>query len=67
MDQIKEIEKYYNGIIENLRLNLQVAEGRIRRLQDSEFKLEIEIEQLKEELTNLKTKSKTPSKTLNDK
>lgn len=67
MDQIKEIEKYYNGIIENLRLNLQVAEGRIRRLQDSEFKLEIEIEQLKEELTILKTKSKTPNKTLNDK
>ena len=67
MDQIKEIEKYYNGIIENLRLNLQVAEGRIRRLQDSEFKLETEIEQLKEELHTLKTKSKTPRKILNDK
>tara|TARA_B100001287_G_C22631172_1_gene505211 strand:+ start:822 stop:1010 length:189 start_codon:yes stop_codon:yes gene_type:complete len=50
----KEIEKYYNDIIENLRLNLQVAEERIRRLQDSEFKLEIEIEDIKEELENIK-------------
>ena len=47
---VKEIEKYYDGIIENLRLNLQVAEERIRRLQDSEFKLECEIEELKQEL-----------------
>ena len=44
------LEKYYDGIIENLRLNLQVAEERIRRLQDSEFKLECEIEELKQEL-----------------
>lgn len=65
MDQIKDIENYYNGIIENLRLNLQVAEGRIRRLQDSEFKLETEIEQLKEELKTIKTE-KNPRKTLND-
>ena len=50
----KEIEKYYNDIIENLRLNLQVAEERIRRLQDSEFKLESEIEDIKEELENIK-------------
>jgi len=49
-DSIKEIEKYYDGIIEKLRLNLQVAEERIRRLQDSEFKLECEIEDLKQEL-----------------
>mgnify|MGYP003345036346 CR=1 FL=1 len=53
-DPVKEMEKYYDGIIENLRLNLQVAEGRIRRLQDSEFKLECEIETLKEEITGLK-------------
>ena len=53
-DPVKEIEKYYNDIIDNLRLNLQVAEGRIRRLQDSEFKLECEIETLKEELLNVK-------------
>ena len=33
-------EQKLNEIIENLRLNLQVAEERIRRLQDSEFKLE---------------------------
>ena len=66
-DSVKDFEKHYNDIIENLRLNLQVAEGRIRRLQDSEFKLETEIEQLKEELHTLKTKSKTPRKILNDK
>lgn len=53
-DPVKEVEKYYNDIIENLRLNLQVAEGRIRRLQDSEFKLESEIETLKEELSQMK-------------
>jgi septal ring factor EnvC (AmiA/AmiB activator) len=52
--QVKEIEKYYNDIIENLRLNLQVAENRIRRLQDSEFKLESEIEDLKEQLSQIK-------------
>ena len=51
---IKEIEKYYDGIIENLRLNLQVAENRIRRLQDSEHKLESEIEILKSKLVNAK-------------
>lgn len=49
-DSVKEMEKYYDGIIENLRLNLQVAEERVRRLQDSEFKLECEIEDLKQEL-----------------
>jgi hypothetical protein len=53
-DPVKEIEKHYDGIIENLRLNLQVAENRIRRLQDSEFKLESEIEDLKEELSQIK-------------
>lgn len=52
--QVKEIEKYYNDIIENLRLNLQVAEERVRRLQDSEFKLESEIEILKSKLVNAK-------------
>ena len=51
-DPVKEMEKYYDGIIENLRLNLQVAEERVRRLQDSEFKLECEIENLKQELKN---------------
>ena len=49
-------EQKLNEIIENLRLNLQVAEERIRRLQDSEFKLESEIEILKEELSQIKDK-----------
>lgn len=53
-DHVKEMEKYYDGIIENLRLNLQVAENRIRRLQDSEYKLETEIEDLKQELSEFK-------------
>ena len=53
-DPVKEMEKHYDGIIENLRLNLQVAENRIRRLQDSEFKLESEIEILKEKLSHTK-------------
>ena len=51
----ESMDKYYNDIIDNLRLNLQVAEDRIRRLQDSEFKLESEIEILKEQI---KTKKK---------
>lgn len=55
-DPVKEMEKYYDSIIENLRLNLQTAEQRIRRLQDSEFKLESEIEDLKEELSQIKDK-----------
>tara|TARA_E500000178_G_scaffold355015_1_gene426071 strand:+ start:1594 stop:1776 length:183 start_codon:yes stop_codon:yes gene_type:complete len=55
-DPVKEMENYYDGIIENLRLNLQTAEQRIRRLQDSEFKLESEIENLKEELSQIKDK-----------
>ena len=49
-------EKQLNDIIDNLRLNLQVAEERIRRLQDSEYKLETEIEILKEELSQAKDK-----------
>lgn len=53
-DPVKEMEKHYNDIIENLRLNLQVAEERVRRLQDSEFKLECEIEELKQELSEIK-------------
>ena len=53
-DPVKEMEKYYDDIIENLRLNLQVAEERVRRLQDSEFKLECEIEELKQELSERK-------------
>tara|TARA_B100000161_G_C33405017_1_gene348309 strand:- start:210 stop:419 length:210 start_codon:yes stop_codon:yes gene_type:complete len=53
-DPVKEMEKHFNDIIENLRLNLQVAENRIRRLQDSEFKLESEIEILKEKLSHTK-------------
>ena len=52
----QEMEKHLNDIIDNLRLNLQVAENRIRRLQDSEFKLESEIEILKEELSRVKDK-----------
>ena len=50
----ESMDKYYNDIIDNLRLNLQMAEGRIRKLQDSEFKLESEIEILKEEISELK-------------
>ena len=53
-DPVKEMEKYYDSIIENLRLNLQVTEERVRRLQDSEFKLESEIEDLKQELSKFK-------------
>ena len=53
-DPVKEMEKYFNDIIENLRLNLQVVEERVRRLQDSEFKLESEIEILKSKLVNAK-------------
>jgi hypothetical protein len=52
----EKLEKYYNDIINNLRLNLQVAEERVRRLQDSEFKLECEIETLKNELSEIKDK-----------
>lgn len=51
---VKDFEKHYNDIIENLRLNLQIAEERIRRLQDSEFKLETEIEILKEKISEIK-------------
>jgi len=57
-DPVKEMEKYYDDIIENLRLNLQVAEERVRRLQESEFKLESEIEILKEELSQMKNDKK---------
>lgn len=58
----QEMEKYYDDIIENLRLNLQVAEERVRRLQDSEFKLESEIEILKEELSQMKNDKKLINK-----
>jgi chaperonin cofactor prefoldin len=54
----QEMENHFNDIIENLRLNLQVAEERIRRLQDSEFKLESEIEIMKEELSRMKNDKK---------
>jgi len=53
-DPIKEIQQHYDSIIGDLRLNLQVAENRIRRLQDSEFKLECEIEDLKKQLSKIK-------------
>ena len=49
-------EQKLNEIIDNLRLNLQVAEDRIRRLQDSEYKLESEIDNLKKELSMVKDK-----------
>ena len=48
----QEMEKYYNDIIKNLCLSLQVAEERVRKLQDSEYKLECEIETLRSELSN---------------
>jgi len=58
----QEMENHFNEIIENLRLNLQVAEERIRRLQDSEYKLESEIEILKEELSQMKNDKKIINK-----
>ena len=58
----QEMENHFNDIIDNLRLNLQVAEERIRRLQDSEFKLESEIEILKEELSQMKNDKKLINK-----
>lgn len=58
----QETEKYYNDIIENLRLSLQVAEERVRRLQDSEFKLECEIESLKSELSETNASKKIINK-----
>ena len=48
------MESHFNEIIENLRLNLQKADGRIKKLQDSEFKLETELDVLKEELSSYK-------------
>tara|TARA_B110000971_G_scaffold216045_1_gene250464 strand:+ start:1902 stop:2123 length:222 start_codon:yes stop_codon:yes gene_type:complete len=51
-----EIEKYYNDIIESLRLNSVSAEFRIQKLQESEFKLEKEILQLQSELEDYKKK-----------
>ena len=51
-----EIEKYYNDIIESLRLNFVSAEFRIQKLQESEFKLEKEILQLQSELEAYKKK-----------
>ena len=51
-----EIEKYYNDIIESLRLNFVSAESRIQNLQESEFKLEKEILQLQSELEAYKKK-----------
>jgi len=51
-----EIEKYYNDIIESLRLNFVSAEFRIQKLQESEFKLEKEILQLQSELEDYKKK-----------
>ena len=51
-----EIEKYYNDIIESLRLNSVSAEFRIQKLQESEFKLEKVILQLQSELEDYKKK-----------
>ena len=51
-----------NDIIENLRSSLQVAEERVRRLQDSEYKLECEIEELKQELSERKESKKIINK-----
>jgi hypothetical protein len=51
-----EIEKYYNDIIESLRLNFVSAECRIQKLQESEFKLEKDILQLQSELEVYKKK-----------
>lgn len=48
------MEKYYNDIIDNMRINLKTAEERIKRLQHSEFKLEADIEDLKYKLNQIK-------------
>ena len=56
------MEKHFNDIIENLRLSLQVAEERVRRLQDSEYKLECEIDELKQELSERKESKKIINK-----
>ena len=58
----QEMEKHYNDIIENLRSSLQVAEERVRRLQDSEYKLECEIDELKQELSERKGSKKIINK-----
>ena len=52
------MDKYYNDIIDNLRISLISYENRIFKLQASEHKLETEIESLKEELNSLKTDKK---------
>lgn len=49
-------EKYYNDIIDNLRTRLISQENRIMNLQNSEYKLEKEIDNLKNELKLLKDK-----------
>ena len=49
-------EKYYNDIIDNLRTRLISQENRIMNLQNSEYKLEREIDNLKNELKLLKDK-----------
>lgn len=54
----EEMDKYYNDIIDDLRLNLISYENRILKLQESEYKLESKIESLKEELNSLKTDKK---------
>jgi len=58
----QEMEKYYNDIIKNLRSSLQVAEERVRKLQDSEYKLECEIETLRSELSGRKNQKKIINK-----
>jgi chaperonin cofactor prefoldin len=50
------MDKYYNDIIDNLRLRIISQENRIYNLQNSEYKLETEIDNLKNELNSLKDK-----------
>ena len=55
---LESMDKYYNGIIDNLRLRLISQENRIHNLQNSEYKLETEIDNLKNELNSLKKDKK---------
>ena len=55
---MSDIEKYYNDIIDNLRIRLISQDQRIMNLQNSEYKLESEIERLKNDLNEIKSQKK---------
>ena len=61
------MDKYYNDIIDNMRLILQTQENRIHKLQESEYKLETEISSLQKELKEVRSQKKiinSPNHTL---